>query len=76
MRGDGAGEDVDGYWPPPDGRIVGDDDGEDFPLRGEVPLANQLYRSPRLVPARFRLVAMEFHPESLLMIFSRVEDFI
>ena len=30
MRGDGAGEDVDGDWPPPDERSVGDDD--DFPL--------------------------------------------
>ena len=32
MRGDGAGEDVDGDCPPPDERIVGDDDGDDFPL--------------------------------------------
>ena len=30
MRGDGAGEDVDEDGPPPDERIVGDDD--DFPL--------------------------------------------
>ena len=32
MRGDGAGEDVDGDWPPPDERSVGDDVGDDFPL--------------------------------------------
>ena len=32
MRGDGAGEDVDGDWPPTDERSVGDDDGDDFPL--------------------------------------------
>ena len=32
MRGDGAGEDVDGDWPPLDERIIGDDDGFDFPL--------------------------------------------
>ena len=32
LRGDGAGEDVDGDWPPPDERIDGDDDGDDFPL--------------------------------------------
>ena len=32
MRGDGAGEDVDGDLPPPDERINGDDDGDDFPL--------------------------------------------
>ena len=32
MRGDDAGEYVDGDWPPPDERSVGDDDGDDFPL--------------------------------------------
>ena len=38
LRGDGAGEDVDGDGPPPDERIVGDDDGDDFPLpEGSVP---------------------------------------
>ena len=38
LRGDGAGEDVDGDWPPPDERSVGDDDGDDFPLpEGSVP---------------------------------------
>ena len=34
LRGDGAGEDVDGDWPPPDERSVGDDDGDGFPLPG------------------------------------------
>ena len=33
MRGDGSVEDVDGDWPPQDGRVVGDDDDDDFPLR-------------------------------------------
>ena len=33
MRGDGALEDVDGGCPPKDGRVVGDDDDDDFPLR-------------------------------------------
>ena len=42
----------------------------------EVSPAEQLRRSPRLVPPRFRLVAAEFLPESLLMNFSRVKDFI
>ena len=42
----------------------------------EVSPAEQLHRSPRLVQPRFRLVAAEFRPESLLMIFSRVKDFI
>ena len=46
------------------------------PSRREVSPAEQLCRSPRLVPPRFRLVAAVFHPESLLMIISRVKDFI
>ena len=46
------------------------------PSRREVSQAEQLHRSPRLVPPRFRLVAAEFHPVSLLMIFSRVKAFI
>ena len=33
MRGVGAVEDVDEYSPPQDGRVVGDDDDDDFPLR-------------------------------------------
>ena len=39
------------------------------PSRREVSPAEQLCQSPRLVPPRFRLVAAEFLPESLLMIF-------
>ena len=46
------------------------------PSRREVSQAEQLRQSPRLIPPRFRLVAAVFHPESLLMIFSRVKDFI
>ena len=46
------------------------------PSQGEGSPAEQLCRSSRLVPPRFRLVAVVFHPESLLMIFSRVNDFI
>ena len=46
------------------------------PSPREVSPAEQLYRSPRLVPPRFRLVAAEFLPESFLMIFSRTKDFI
>ena len=42
----------------------------------EVSLTEQLPRSPRLVLPRFHLVAAEFHPVSLLMIISRVKDFI
>ena len=46
------------------------------PYRREVSSIEQLCRSPRLVPPRFRLVAAESHPESLLMIFLRTKDFI
>ena len=46
------------------------------PSRREVSLAEQLRRSPGLVPPRFRLMAVAFRPESLLMIFSREKDFI
>ena len=46
------------------------------PSGREVSPAEQLRRSPRLVPPRFRLVAVEFRPVSLLMIFSRVKDLI
>src|SRR3954465_6362560 len=42
----------------------------------EVSPAEQLCRNPRLVPPRFRLVAAQFLPESLLMISSRTKDFI
>ena len=35
MRGDGDVEYVDGDCPPQDGRVVGDDDDDDFPLREE-----------------------------------------
>ena len=40
----------------------------------EVSTAEQLCRSPRLVPPRFRLMAAEFRPVSLLMIFSSMKD--
>ena len=39
------------------------------PSRREVSPAEQLRQSPRLIPPRFRLVAAEFRPVSLLMIF-------
>ena len=46
------------------------------PSRREVSLAEQLRRSPRLVRPRFHLVAVEFRPVSLLMIFPQTKDFI
>ena len=62
--------------PPPDERIDGDDDGDNFPLPGDVSPAKQLHRSPRLVPPRFRLETGVLHPESFLLIFSRSKDII
>ena len=46
------------------------------PSQREVSPAEQLRRSPRLVPPRFHLVAAVFRPENFLLIFSRVKDFI
>ena len=46
------------------------------PSRREVSSAEQLRWSPRLVPPRFRLMAVEFHPVSLPAIFSRVKALI
>jgi len=43
------------------------------PSRREVSPAEQLRQSPRLIPPRFRLVAAEFRPVSLPLIFSRVK---
>ena len=48
MRGDGAVEDVDGNCPPQDGRAVGDDDDDDFPLQEGSSLMThkcRIYRS-------------------------------
>ena len=45
------------------------------PSRREVAPTEQLRQSPRLVPPRFRLVAAESRPESLLMIFLPIKDF-
>ena len=46
------------------------------PSRREVSPAEQLRRSPRLIPPRFRLVAAEFRPVSFPTIFSRVKALI
>ena len=40
------------------------------PFRREVSPAEQLCESPRLVPPRFRLVAVESRPEKFSLIFS------
>ena len=76
FRGDGADEDVDGDCPLPMRGALVMTMAMIFPSGREVSLAEQLRRSSRLDPPRFRLVAVEFCPVSFLMIFSRVKDFI
>ena len=46
------------------------------PSGREVSLAEQLCRSSRLDPPRFRLVAVESRPEKLLLIFFSLKDLI
>ena len=46
------------------------------PSQREASSTEQLRQSPRLVLLRFRLMAEEFRPVSLLTIFSRVKDLI
>ena len=45
------------------------------PSRREVSPAEQLHQSPRLIPPRFRLVAVEFRPERLPLVFFSMKDF-
>jgi len=76
LRGDGADEDVDGDCPlPMRGQLVMTM-AMISPSEREVSSAEQLYRSSRLDPPRFRLVAAEFLPERLLLIFFLMKDFI
>ena len=71
MRGDGVVEDVDGVCPPRDGRVVADDDDDDFPLRERSPSAELLRPRAKVLLSRFRLETMVLHPESPLLVFSR-----
>ena len=64
MRGDGVVEDVDGDCPPQDGRVVGDDDDDDFPYGREVPSAESLRRRAKVLLPKFRLEAAALRPES------------
>ena len=61
---------------PPDERIVGDDDDDDFPLlEGSFP-GRTAPPEPYIGFARFHLVAAVLRPENFLLIFSRAKDFI
>ena len=69
MRGDGAIEDVDGYCPPHDGRVVGDDDDDDFPFGREVPPAESLRQREKVLLPKFRLETAALRIESPPLIF-------
>ena len=69
MRGVAVVEDVDEYSPPQDGRVVGDDDDDDFPLReGSSPGGITRRRAKVLLP-KFRLETVALRLESPLLIF-------
>ena len=68
MRGEGAVEDVDGDFPPQDGRVVGDDD-DDFTSGREVPPAESLCRRAKVLLPKFRLETVALRPKSPLLIF-------
>ena len=69
LRGDGADEDVDGYCPLPIRGALVMTMAMISPSRRDVSPAEQLRRSPRVVPPRFRLKTAVLRPESFLMIF-------
>ena len=69
LRGEGVVEDVVGDCPPQDGRVVGDDDDDDFPLREGSSLTESLRRRAKVLLPKFRLETAVPHPESPLLIF-------
>ena len=71
MRGDGVVEDVDGDCPPQDGRVVGDDDDDDFPLREGSSPDGIAPPEGKSAPDKFRLEAAVLRPECPPLIFSR-----
>ena len=71
MRGDGVVEDVDGDCPPQDGRVVGDDDDDDFPLREGSSPGGISAPKGKSIPAKFSLETAALRPESPSLIFSR-----
>ena len=54
-----------------DGRVVGDDDDDDFPLREGSPPAESLRRRAKVLLPKFHLEAEALRPECPLLIFSR-----
>ena len=62
--------------PPQDGRVVGDDDDDDFLSGREIPSAELLRRRAKVLLPKFRLETVALRPESLLLIFSRSKSII
>ena len=73
---DGVGEDVDGDCPLPMRGALVMTMVMISPSQREVSPAEQLSRSSRLDPPRFRLVAAESRPEKFPLIFFSLKDFI
>ena len=74
MRGDGVVKDVDGDYPPQDGRVVGDDDDDDFPLReGSSPGGIASQEGKVLMP-KFHLETAALQPENPPLIFLGQND--
>ena len=69
MRGDGVVEDVVGDCPPEDGRFVGNDNDDDFPLREGSSLTESLRRRAKVLLPKFSLETAALRPESPLLIF-------
>ena len=71
MRGDGVVEDVDEDFPPQDGRVVGDDDDDDFPSGREVSPAESLRQRAKVLLPKFLLETAALRPKNRLLIFYR-----
>ena len=71
MRGDGDVEDADEDCHPQYGRVVGDDDDDDFPFGREVPPEKSHRQRAKVLLPKFRLETAALRPESPLLIFSR-----
>ena len=68
MIGDGDVEDVDGDFPPQDGRVVGDDDDDDLPLWEGSSSGGIAPPEGKSAPPKFRLQTVALCPESPLLL--------
>ena len=59
---------------PQDGRVVGDDDDDDFPLREGSSPGGITPPEAKSAPAKFRLETAALHPESHVLIFLGQND--